>query len=166
MGANPTFDASKMAVGAQHTFSSATASTWPAAMQQQQSDPIGYSRYAYPTQAGTSSWHAGGELQNVVYDTSSSSTNANLSRSQPYYEMSSDHFDYGSYPSHMGTHSYPLYGPSTSKVAGSTAYMAATQTEYQPEEIDSMLNQVSTLYKTANTKKMAEFYRDKWARMW
>lgn len=158
---------SGMSVGSQHTFASTASSTWPTTMQQP-SDAVAYNRYAYPTQTGTSSWSTPGAMsmsQNVIYDTSSSA-NTSPNRSQTYYDMSGDHFDHSGYSSHMGSHTYPMYGPSTSKLGGSTAYVAASQPEYQPEEIDSMLNQVSTLYKTANTKKMAEFYRDKWARMW
>lgn len=157
---------SGISVGSQHTFA-ATSSTWPTTMQQQ-SDSIAYHRYAYPTQTGTSSWSNPGSMsmsQNVIYDTSSSA-NTSPNRSQTYYDMSSDRFDHSGYTSHMSSHTYPMYGASTSKMGSSSAYVSASQPEYQPEEIDSMLNQISTLYKTANTKKMAEFYRDKWARMW
>ena len=169
------FGTSGAVVGAQHSFAPATSSGWPSALQQHQqqqhqpqSDSMAYSRYAYPSQTGASSWASPAGMSmshSVIYD-SSSSANTSPNRSQTYYDMSSDHFDHSSYASHMGTYTYPTYGPSTSKIGTSSQYMAAPQPEYQPEEIDSMLNQVSTLYKTANTKKMAEFYRDKWARMW
>ncbi|CBQ72496.1 conserved hypothetical protein [Sporisorium reilianum SRZ2] len=166
-------------VGPQHTFAAAASSGWPSAMQQQphhphphpqqqQSESMAYNRYAYPSQTGSSSWASPAGMsmsQSVIYD-SSSSANTSPNRSQSYYDMSSDHFDHPSYASHMGSHTYPMYGASSSKMGASSAYISAPQPEYQPEEIDSMLNQVSTLYKTANTKKMAEFYRDKWARMW
>lgn len=130
---------------------------------------MAYNRYAYPSQTGSSSWASPAGMsmsQSVIYD-SSSSANTSPNRSQSYYDMPSDHFDHAGYASHMsGSHTYPMYGASTSKMGVSSAYIAAPQPEYQPDEIDSMLNQVSSLYKTANTKKMAEFYRDKWARMW
>lgn len=165
-GGSSTFDASKMSMGSAHALNSATSSTWPT--MQQTSDSAAYNRYAYPAQTGTSSWSTPGGMsmsQNVIYDTSSSA-NTSPNRSQTYYDMSSDHFDQSGYASHMGAHSYSMYAPSSSKMGSSGNYISASQPEYQPEEIDSMLNQVSTLYKTANTKKMAEFYRDKWARMW
>ncbi|KAJ1020628.1 hypothetical protein NDA16_004021 [Ustilago loliicola] len=166
-GGSGAFDASKMSVAGAHTFAPTTNSAWPNTMQQQ-SDAAAYSRYAYPTQAGASSWLTPGGISmshNVIYDTSSSA-NTSPNRSQTYYDMPGDQFDHASYGSHMGAHTYPTYGASTSKMGSSGAYIASSQPEYPPEEIDSMLNQVSTLYKTANTKKMAEFYRDKWARMW
>ncbi|CDU25828.1 related to RFX1-major transcriptional repressor of DNA-damage-regulated genes [Sporisorium scitamineum] len=170
------FGSSSALVGPQHTFAHATSSAWPGTMQHQhqqqhqqpQSESMTYSRYAYPSQTGSSAWASPAGMsmsQSVIYD-SSSSANTSPNRSQTYYDMSSDHFDHAGYASHMGSHTYPVYGASTSKMGASSAYIAAPQPEYQPEEIDSMLNQVSTLYKTANTKKMAEFYRDKWARMW
>lgn len=167
-GGSSVFDPSKMSMAGAHTFAHATTSAWPNAMQQH-SDAAAYSRYAYPTQTGTSSWSNPGGMSmshNVIYDTSSSSANTSPNRSQTYYDMSGDQFDHSAYGSHIGAHTYPMYGASTSKMGGSGAYVASSQSEYPPEEIDSMLNQVSTLYKTANTKKMAEFYRDKWARMW
>ncbi|GAC95296.1 hypothetical protein PHSY_002871 [Pseudozyma hubeiensis SY62] len=154
-------------VGAQHSFAPVASAAWPSTLPQQP-DSMGYSRYAYPSQTSSGSWasQTGTSMsQSVIYE-SSSSTNASPNRSQTYYDLSSDHFDHSGYASHMNTHSYPMYGASTSKLGGTNAYMSAPQPDYQPEEIDSMLNQVSSLYKTANTKKMAEFYRDKWARMW
>ncbi|SPO26080.1 related to RFX1  len=129
---------SGVSVGSQHTFA-ATSSTWPTTMQQQ-SDTMAYHRYAYPTQTGTSSWST---LAACPCRKTSSTT-----LRPPQTPAQTDH------------------RPSTSKMGSSSAYVSASQPEYQPEEIDSMLNQISTLYKTANTKKMAEFYRDKWARMW
>ena len=159
---------SSAVVGSQHTFAPATTTTWSSSMQQQP-DSIAYSRYAYPSQAGANPWATPGVTtmsQSVIYD-SSSSTHTSPNRSQTYYDMpSSEHFDHASNAFHTGTHMYPVYGPSTSKIGGPGTYISAPQPEYQPEEIDSMLNQVSSLYKAANTKKMAEFYRDKWARMW
>ncbi len=159
--------------GSQPTFASPTHPAAWASPVQPQTDTMTYSRYAYPTHTGTSSWAAQSGMplsmsQSVIYDSSSSSTNTSPNRSQTtYYDMSSDPFDPTGYSSHMASHAYPMYGASTSKIGGAGAYMAAPPPpEYQPEEIDSMLNQVSSLYKTANTKKMAEFYRDKWARMW
>ncbi|KAF6767258.1 DNA-binding RFX-type winged-helix domain protein [Kalmanozyma brasiliensis GHG001] len=157
-------------VGTQPTFASPTHPSVWASPVQQQSESMAYSRYAYPTQTGAGSWTTPGGMpmsmsQSVIYD-SSSSTNTSPNRSQAYYDVSGDHFDHSGYSSHMASQTYPMYGPSTSKMGSAGAYVAAPQPEYQPEEIDGMLNQVSSFYKTANTKKMAEFYRDKWARMW
>ena len=166
-GGNGVFDPSKMSPSNSQGFGSTTSSTWPA--MQQPSDHSAYARYAYAAQSHPGPWSASPGMsmsQNVIYDTSSSSANTSPNRSQNYYDMSGDQFDHGGYASHMGSHAYSTWGSSASKAGGSGAYMSASQPEYQPEEIDTMLNQVSTLYKTANTKKMAEFYRDKWARMW
>ncbi|TKY86542.1 hypothetical protein EX895_004691 [Sporisorium graminicola] len=172
-------------VGTPHTFAAPTSSAWPSTVQQQQqqqqqqhqhqqhpqqqqSESMAYNRYAYPSQGSSSSWASPAGLsmsQSIVYD-SSSSANTSPNRSQTYYDMPKEQFDHTGYASHMGSHNYPMYGTSTSKMGPSSAYISAPQPEYPPEEIDSMLNQVSTLYKTANTKKMAEFHRDKWARVW
>ncbi|SAM81597.1 related to RFX1-major transcriptional repressor of DNA-damage-regulated genes [Ustilago bromivora] len=163
------FDTSKMNMAGAHTFAPATNSAWPSTFQQHSADATAYSRYTYPTQTGSSSWSTSAGMSmshNIIYDTCSSSANTSPNRSQTYYDMSGDQFDHSNYGSHMGSHTYPMYGDSTSKMGSSGAYISASQPEYPPEEIDSMLDQVSTLYKTANTKKMAEFYRDKWARMW
>nr|CDI53067.1 putative protein [Melanopsichium pennsylvanicum 4]SNX84584.1 related to RFX1 \ len=158
--------ASTMGMGAQHAFAT-THHTVPTNMQQSY-DTAAYNRYGYPAQTATSSWSAPEGMsmsQNVIYDTSSSA-NTSPNRSYTYHDVSGDHYNHSGYTSHMSSHTCPIYGPSTSKLGAASAYVPASQPEYQPEEIDAMLNQVSTLYTTANTKKMAEFYRDKWARMW
>lgn len=149
-----------------HSFGSVASSGWP--NMPQTADASAYNRYVYAAQSYPGPWSTPSNMsmsQNVIYDTSSSSANTSPNRSQAYYDMSSDHLDHVGYSSQMGAHGFSMYGASSSKMP-SGSYLSSSQPEYPAEEIDNMLNQVSTLYKTANTKKMAEYYRDKWARMW
>lgn len=94
-----------------------------------------------------------------AYDTSSSESNS-PNRPQQYYDVTGAQL---SYPQSSG---YAMPYGSSSRGMVAHAYGTLPPVDISTSDIDAMLNQISTLYKTANTKKNAEFYRDKWARIW
>ncbi|PWY99910.1 hypothetical protein BCV70DRAFT_206878 [Testicularia cyperi] len=99
-----------------------------------------------------------------------SSTHTSPQRMPHPYESAASHmgapssYGYGYYG--VGSASSSASSSSKSLIPQQDGYVPMGQLEYSAGDIDSMLGQVSTLYKNANTKKMAEFYRDKWARIW
>ncbi|KAN0064460.1 hypothetical protein ACQY0O_002085 [Thecaphora frezii] len=131
----------------------------PAAWQQSSLHRTAYHAIGSSSQSGYASSDAGGMMlpstATFAYD-SASESNSPI-RPPGYYDAAGTHFSYA------GSHSYAsMYGGKGGMDQGYTGSHAEVSTT----DIDNALTQISALYKSATTKKNAEFYRDKWARIW
>lgn len=123
-----------------------------------------FGRSVYTTMPPTASYSSeaitGIPSAQLTYE-SPSSTNVSPTRTPNYYDMSSGAFSHSNHPQYAFHEGAP-----SSEGSMTNPYGMMPSPQFQGQDVEGMLEQVSQLYKNANTKKMAEFYRDKWARMW
>ncbi|EPQ29285.1 uncharacterized protein PFL1_03040 [Pseudozyma flocculosa PF-1] len=149
-----------MQLPAASSSSLATSST-AAAWQQSSLHRTSYNSLGSSSQSGYASSDAGGMMlpSSTAFAYDSSSENNSPIRPPGYYDASSA----AGHVSYAGPHSYAsAYGSKGLE----QAYGGGHPSEVSITDIDNALSQISTLYKSATTKKNAEFYRDKWARIW
>ncbi|PWN53627.1 hypothetical protein IE53DRAFT_366173 [Violaceomyces palustris] len=119
-------------------------------------------RQAYlPSQPAGFSSYANAEAGMGLTSTSSSFTYESAPSDPSHLRSTGQYFGnpVGAYPSPSSFvgQGYGMPGPSDQD---------AFHQPLDADEIESLLTQISSMYKNASTKKNAEFYRDKWARVW